>query len=212
MSTSWPNRDAFGSTSAIPAGDLDAVQTALRKIYSQVTTADEWTALLRVLGTLGDDIEAVQTAIQTQTDASTATGASLDEIGAGVGARRNGLTDDEYRLAVIARGAALVGDGTIADVLAVLEIFDAAAGAVVLEYWPAKISVALASTTWTPTEVAVIARGIRDVVADGVGVISVSEGGDPWDGVAGSVDDALVWDGVAGSVTGAGEWVGAAYS
>jgi len=211
MSTSWPNRDAYGVTSAIPVGDLDAIDTAIRKIYAQVTSDDEWRALYRVLGTIFDDIEAVQTAIQTQTDASTATGASLDEIGAGVGARRNGLTDDEYRLAVIARGAALVSDGTIDDVLAVLEIFDAATGAVVLEHWPAKISVALASTTWTPTEVAVIARGIRDVVADGVGVISVSEGGDPWDGVSGAVDDALVWDGVAGSVTGAGTWVGAAY-
>lgn len=204
MSTSWPNRDAFGVTSAVAPGDLDAIQTALRKIYAQVTSQTEWEALYRVIGTIGDDLEAVQTAIQTQTDPQTATGWSLDELGRGVGKPRNGLSDDEYRLAVMARGAALVGDGTIDSILGVLDVLAVADGATIAELWPAKIKAYLAGT-FTLSELAVILAGLRDVVADGVGVVSVGYGDRPVSSVdaaiAAQISNPILGDSINVSIT-----------
>ena len=73
---SWPNRDTFGGTSPIDVGDLDGIETAIRTLFGQITDATVWTKLLRVFGTISDDLEATMLEVQTQTDPATATGSN----------------------------------------------------------------------------------------------------------------------------------------
>jgi hypothetical protein len=216
MTSSWPNRDAFGRTSRILPGDLDGIETAIRTLFGQITTSTEWTKLLRVIGTLSDDLEAAQVAVQDQTDPATATGVNLDWLGENVGRPRAGLSvDDDYRIAVIARGYALIGSGVVADVIAVLDILGQAAGSVVLEHWPAKISVYLGASGVSVSTLAVILAAVRDVVADGVGVISVSTGDRPADSVDAAasslIEDPILGDSVSVSITDPGETAVTAY-
>lgn len=202
MPTVWPNVDAWDVQSSIDAGDLDCVNTALGRLYEQFAGRANWTALVTVIGQTFQSLEDLSNDVVTQTSIGTAEGIHLDWIGSIVGRRRNGLADDDYRRAIIARGVGLAQDGSIRALLEAIETITGAPGAMIGEIWPAKISVTLGDT-FTLAELEIIATALRDAVADGVGIAALSNATAPPDSIDGGIDDAFVLDAEDGSVASA---------
>jgi hypothetical protein len=140
----WAEReDATDPRSAlleIRPGELDATVTALRRIFYQFQGTPEWTRLLTVIGELGQTMERGLGSINEARYVSTAEGDVLDEVGALVGRSRDGLSDDLYRLAIVAEAASTISSGTLPEILEVSRalIGDAAR---VRELWPATIGI-----------------------------------------------------------------------
>jgi hypothetical protein len=72
-------------------------------------------------------------------DLDTATGATLDFLGAIVGELRNDRDDDEYRVAVKLRLMVNRSEGTVEELLAILVLADPDLVFTLREYWPASI-------------------------------------------------------------------------
>jgi len=105
----------------IPPGDLDAIQTLRRRVYEQWTEDPSWRSqdggdtpgLAEIIGAGLASVVAEHYQIDQLRWLSTASGSTLDELGALVGLARNGLSDAVYRRAIQARGASLIGDAGI---------------------------------------------------------------------------------------------------
>lgn len=67
--------------------------------------------LLQLLSYLYSSLQTDLQAIESAKDINTATGATLDNIGSMAGVKRNGETDAQYRLAILARVAAMATTG-----------------------------------------------------------------------------------------------------
>lgn len=114
--TVWKERETDRPGAAlveIPPGDLDAVTTAIERIWKQYEGTDTWANLALAIGQAFGDVEAVIPDSQRQRYVGSAGGVWLDQIGDAVSLPRAGwATDDDYRLAVIAEALSLVTAGT----------------------------------------------------------------------------------------------------
>lgn len=104
----------------ISIGDLDGPETQRKRIYWQWQLDPGWLSqdgqtpgLAEILGMGMDALREEHYQIDQLRWLSTATGETLDELGAMVGLPRNGLSDEVYRRAIQARGASLTGDAGI---------------------------------------------------------------------------------------------------
>lgn len=77
--------------------------------------------LLQLLSTLYSNLQEDLQDISDAKDIENATGATLDQIGAMAGVSRNGETDPQYRLSILARVAALATTGTCNSTIARIE-------------------------------------------------------------------------------------------
>lgn len=132
----------------IPVGDLDCTRTAINRIWKQFESQPNWLSLFTLYGGLGDQLEARMKSIDESRYVSTAEGVQLDLIGEMVRRPRNGLDDDDYRLAIIAETVSLFSSGTIPDILAVIEaLLGEGAGVVFTEKFPASWVLCIPSLT-----------------------------------------------------------------
>jgi len=105
----------------IPVGDLDGTGTVRKRIYWQWQQDPSWLSqddgetpgLAEIIGAILNQVTEEQYQIDQLRWLSTATGVTIDEIGALVGLMRNGLGDGIYRQSIRARGASLIGDAGI---------------------------------------------------------------------------------------------------
>jgi len=105
----------------IAPGDLDGVGTIRKRIYWQWQQDPSWLSqdggatpgLAEILGAALDTVTLEHYQIDQYRWLDTATGTTLDELGALVGLSRNGIGDDLYKRAIQAKGASLVGDAGI---------------------------------------------------------------------------------------------------
>lgn len=97
----------------IPPGELDAVRTALIRIYKQWSQGPNWVSLVTIIGTGFSQVVDEQYEISRFRYLATAFGATLDELGALVGLDRQDLDEELYRRAIRARGASTIGDAGI---------------------------------------------------------------------------------------------------
>ena len=118
-------------------GGYDAETTALQRLYYQFSRSPEWRDLAAYIGSRYTPIVTQMPALREQRELANATGPALDDLGAAVGLPRMGLGDEGYRTAIRVRGASLLSDGTIPDIMAIVAgLFglEAAAGAYVPWY------------------------------------------------------------------------------
>lgn len=115
--TPW---DANAEPRPVAVGDLDGVETVRRRVYWQWQEDPSWLSqdgetpgLAEIIGLGLNSVTAEHYQIDQLRWLETASGSTLDEIGAVVGLPRNGLEDGIYRQAIKARGASLVGDAGI---------------------------------------------------------------------------------------------------
>ena len=101
----------------IPAGQLDAVLTAVQRLWKQLEGRVTWEDLASIMGQAFRDADAQLGSIKSQIPVSSATGVQLDEIGAMVNLPRYGLDDDDYRTAIKVEVQTLVSSGTIPQIL-----------------------------------------------------------------------------------------------
>lgn len=125
-----PNREPR----PIPPGALAAVETIRMRIYWQWRQDPSWLALAKIIGEGLAVVVGEQYQIDQLRWVSTATRSTLDEIGALVGLPRNGLSDEIYRRAIIARGSSTIGDAGIDAVMRPIKIL---LGADAVTYAPA---------------------------------------------------------------------------
>lgn len=124
----------------IAPGELDTVETALRRIYWQWhgTLPDgslkNWTKLGTIIGTAWQSTVDEHFQIDQFRFLATAFGATVDEIGALVSLLRFTADDGLYKQAIKARGASTVGDAGIDAVMRPAKVF---LGATNVSYLPA---------------------------------------------------------------------------
>lgn len=101
----------------IRPGELDHATTALRRLWYQLQGQPEWERLMGVIGELAATLERGVGSVNEARWLSTAEGDVLDEIGALVDRRRQGLSDDQYRLAIRAEAGSIFASGTIPEIV-----------------------------------------------------------------------------------------------
>lgn len=156
----------------IPPGQLDAVTSAVQRLYYQFSRDTEgWRKLAAYIG------ERFQTANDQQAEIlvgrllANAIGQTLDELGFGVGLPRQGLGDADYRQAIRVRGASLDSDGTIPDVLSIVAgLFGAIPGAY-QPWYPAAFAILVPSLS--ASEASLLAFLLKKAIPSGVGLTLV---------------------------------------
>lgn len=137
----WGTVDGDGELRVIPIGQLDLVETCRRRLLKQHETTDGspgwWGNVLAVIGEAFAPVERALWRIDRGRTASTGAGAQLDEVGAFVDRARGGLSDEDYRIAVIVDGVALFGGGTREDMVAAAFALWGARYLGIVEVWPA---------------------------------------------------------------------------
>lgn len=122
----------------IRPGSLDAKQTALNRLWKQFEVAPNWRLVMTVIGELGDELDDRWKSINFSRYVNTASGVQLDMIGELVRRDRSGLSDTEYRLAIIAETVSLFSSGTVPEILEVVEaLLGPSVGSVFIEQFPA---------------------------------------------------------------------------
>ena len=101
----------------IRPGELDHPTTTLRRLWYQFQGQPEWERFMGVVGELAATIERGIGSVNEARWLSTAEGDVLDEIGALVNRRRQGLSDDLYRLAIRAEAGSIFASGTIPEIV-----------------------------------------------------------------------------------------------
>lgn len=146
----------------IPAGELDAVRTAINRIWKQFESDPDWRNLATLYGEEAKKIDVQHAAIKAGRYVSNAIGVTLDAIGELVGRPRGGLTDDdEYRQAIIAEGASLLTSGTVPEILEVVDaLLGPGSGAVFTEKFPASWALCIPDLTASEFEL------LRVILAD----------------------------------------------
>lgn len=146
----------------IPAGELDAIRTALNRLFKQFESDPDWRNLATVIGEQFKNVDIQQLAITGGRYVSNAIGATLDDIGEIVGRPRGGLTDDDdYRQAIIAEGASLITSGTVPEILEVVAaLLGAIPGVVFTEKFPASWALCVPDLTAAEFEL------LRVILAD----------------------------------------------
>lgn len=187
----------------IPSGQLDAVRTAVQRLWKQIDTTVTWNDLAEVLGQAFRDADAQLGSIKSQHPVSSATGVQLDAIGALVDLRRNGLDDEDYRTAIKVEVQTLVSSGTIPQILnAVATIINDGRQIKYTELYPATFVVDVESLT--TAELDLLLALLCDMPQGGVAaLLAVSDRGlsRGWDYSSG-VDYAGSWAYTAGSTPG----------
>jgi hypothetical protein len=170
--TLWnsPDPDALDDQrAAIPPGDLDAVATAIERIWKQYDVTETWVAYATALGGAFGDVEQVTGQFEVQRYVGTAVGTYLDQIGALVNLPRSGwTTDDDYRLAIIAEALSRVTSGA-ADEIIDVAIRIAPDGATVQYREPAPASFVLTVPDLDPNRWALMLDVMADMPPAGVG-------------------------------------------
>ena len=158
------------NTREIPPGRFDAALTAEQRLYYWNSRDPLWIGLAATIGDTFADVVAQQAQVQPARVLETAQGETLDELGYGVGLRRSGLGDTEYRVAIRAAGGSLSSSGTIPDVL---RVATAIAGPDVgyTPWYPAGF--ALTFPALSASEVAVAVALLREPIPAGVTVTLV---------------------------------------
>ena len=120
----------------IPPGTLDCLTTAIERLYKQFEAKPNWSALVQVFGESFCDVERQASQINVFRYVLTAEGVQLDEIGYLVQRPRNGLTDDDYRLAIIAEAASLVTSSTVPEILSIVDVLVGGDPGVLVDFQP----------------------------------------------------------------------------
>jgi hypothetical protein len=157
----------------IGPGNLDAVTTALSRLYYVFSRDPLWRSLATYIGEIFQAPNEQQAQIRVARWLANAVGDTLDEIGFGFGLQRSGLTDDEYRQAIRVRGASFDSDGTIPEIMGIVAgLFgpEAAVGAYV-PWYPAGF--ALLVPDLTADEAALLVALLEEPIPAGVGAVLV---------------------------------------
>jgi hypothetical protein len=197
--------ELISADASIDTGALDCVTTALNRLYYQWQGGANWQALMTTLGQVVQNLETLQEDIAEQRSLLTATGVQLDYIGELFGVARGSFDDELYRLAIIAKGAAMTSSGTTDELIGILQVMFEGADVNVLDAYPANIIVTVADTPLDLSIVAFVASVFLPAVAAGVGSVFVAS--DPslvggWSSTTG-VAPSGVTPGVWSSSTGA---------
>lgn len=154
----------------IPAGQLDAVRSAVARLWKQFEQQPNWTDLMSILGQAWRDIDAQQGQVRVQQSVANAEGVQLDLIGELVDVRRNGLADPEYRTAIKVQVQTLIGSGTPEQVVAAVATIVGAGQAVTYtELYPATFLVEVEQMT--PDQLVVLLSLLCDVPPAGVSAL-----------------------------------------
>jgi hypothetical protein len=154
----------------IETGALNCEQTALNRLYYQWQDQPNWQALMRVIGQVFQRVEDLSLDVLQQFQLATATGIQLDAIGALFGIARGSLTEEQYRLAIIAKGSAMISSGTHDELIGILQVMFPTAEITISDAYPAAITVTLSDVGINLALVAFVATIFLPVVAAGVGV------------------------------------------
>jgi hypothetical protein len=145
----WTERESNEPGAAflpIEVGALDAVATALERIYKQFERGQHWRDLAELIGECFQDVEDLLHEVSVNRYRSTAVGVQLDDIGELVGQPRGSLTDDElYRVAILVEAAAMVSSGTLPEVIDVVRSIGTNYS--VTELYPAGARIRIANLT-----------------------------------------------------------------
>lgn len=156
----------------IDTGALDCVQTALNRLYYQWQGQPNWQSLMRVAGEVVQRLETLSLGILTQMHIATATGVQLDKIGEFVGLERGSLSDDDlFRLAIIAKGAALTSSGTVDELIGILATLFPNNSVNVIDAPPANIIVTVSGPALDLSLVEFVSTIFLPAVSAGVGFV-----------------------------------------
>lgn len=121
--SAWTTDDD-GVPVAIAPGFLDCIATARGRIWKQLEPSlstpgveDGWYDIADLLGQQQQDVENQRADIHQRRYLSTASGDTLEEIGASVGRGRDGLLDADYRRAIKVDAATLFASGTRPEII-----------------------------------------------------------------------------------------------
>jgi hypothetical protein len=106
-----------------------------------------------------------------------AQGAQLDGIGALVGISRNGLSDAEYLLFIYGQIASNFSDGTIPQVLNIIQSLFQAQSLIFQEVFPAGVSVQVLGTPLNPSLYGVAINLVKNSLGAGINLVFI--GGSP---------------------------------
>lgn len=149
----------------------DFAARAKAKMLAQYRERPKLAAFVGELAARAQDLEAALFDVLEQTAVGTAVGIWLDRLGGVVGEERGGEGDTLFRQYVQARVKANRSEGTLEDVIAVITAWYGSAFPTLLLTEPgrANLLVELSSPAVTATQVARLARLLKDTRAAGVG-------------------------------------------
>lgn len=158
----------------IDTGDLACVTTALNRLYYQWQSAPNWVALMTAIGQAAQTLENLTADVAEQTSLATATGVQLDKIGEVFGVARGAFDDTLYRLAIIAKGAAMTSSGTVDELINILQVMFPTASVNVLDAPPANLVAIVSASPLDLAIVAFVASIFLPAIAAGIGSVFVA--------------------------------------
>ena len=158
----------------IDTGALACVQTAVNRLYYQWQSAPNWLALMTAIGQVAQTLEDLGLDVAQETVLATATGVQLDKIGELFGVARGSFNDTLYRLAIIAKGAALTSSGTVDELINILQVMFTGASVNVIDAPPANLIAVVSSSPLDLAIVAFVASIFLPAIAAGIGSVFVA--------------------------------------
>jgi len=150
----------------------DHVALAISRLPEQLKSKTNVTALLTVLATPAQSLEQALYDLATKRSVYTATGATLDALGALIDQPRNGLGDSDYQRYILARVSTNESDGTAEDLITIAKLIlnDAADTVTVQNIGAAAAIVRITGDATTDTIAGILIAFLREAIAGGVKV------------------------------------------